>query len=83
MATVFLKSARAQEAMSVLEPTIDSSMTIMGYYYDLMAVRYGDGIHFTGTFFYDGAGYDYDGCQNGGMCRLIWWAPPSYSRPKA
>ena len=71
MASIFLESARVQDAMSALEPTIHSSMTIMGFHNDLVAVRYRNGIHFTGTFFYDGAGYEYDGCQNGGICRLM------------
>lgn len=42
----------------------------MGFHNDLVAVGYGDGTHFTGTFFFDGAGKDY-GCQKGSICGLM------------
>ena len=53
------------------DPIIDPSITIMGFNYDLVAVGYGDGTHFTGTFSYGGAAYEYDGCRNSGLCRLM------------
>ena len=53
------------------DPIIDPSITIMGFNYDLVAVGYGDGTYFTGTFSCGGAAYEYDGCRNCGLCRLM------------
>ena len=43
---------------------IDPSITIMGLHNNLVAVDYGDGMHFTGTFVFDGAAYEYDGSRS-------------------
>ena len=62
---------------------IDPFMTIMGFHWDLVAVGYGDGIHFTGTFSFDGAAYEYDGSRNSGLCRLMnRESSPSYLSEK-
>ena len=46
------------------DPIIDPSITIMGLHNNLVAVDYGDGMHFTGTFVFDGAAYEYDGSRS-------------------
>ena len=53
-----------------VDPYIDPSITRMGYIYDLVGVGYGDGAHFTGSFFTSGGTYEYDGMKNGGLCRM-------------